>query len=115
MAAPAALPLILIVEDEIPMRRFLRTFLVRQNFRVHEAGSGQETVEIALAHPPDLVILDLGLPDIDGQDLLVRLREWLAAPIIVLSVRDEDKQKIKALNHGADDYLTKPFSAGELL
>jgi two-component system KDP operon response regulator KdpE len=108
-------PLVLIVEDELPMRRFLRTFLSSAAYRVAEAGTGEEAIQSAVASPPDLVLLDLGLPDVDGQEVLRRLREWLAAPIIVLSMRDQDKQKIMALNNGADDYLTKPFSTGELL
>ncbi len=110
---PAAL--VLLVEDETPMRRFLRSFLSRYEYRIAEAATGEEALALAAETPPDLILLDLGLPDMDGQDVLVRLREWLRAPIIVLSVRDQDKQKIMALNHGADDYLTKPFSTGELL
>lgn len=96
------------------MRRFLRSFLSRFDYRLAEAATGEEALAAAAESPPDLVLLDLGLPDIDGQDVLVQLREWLQAPIIVLSVRDQDKQKIMALTHGADDYLTKPFSTGEL-
>ena len=107
--------LILVVEDELPMRRFLRTFLAGSSYRLAEASSGEEAIQSAVAEPPDLVLLDLGLPDVDGQEVLRRLREWLTAPIIVLSVRDQDKQKIMALTNGADDYLTKPFSSGELL
>ena len=108
-------PLVLVVEDELPMRRFLKTFLSSASYRLKEAGSGEEAIRWAVEAPPDLVLLDLGLPDIDGQDVLRRLREWLAAPIIVLSIRDQEKQKIMALTNGADDYLTKPFSTGELL
>lgn len=111
----APLPLVLVVEDELPMRRFLKTFLSSASYRLKEAGSGEEAIKAAVETPPDLVLLDLGLPDLDGQEVLRRLREWLSAPIIVLSVRDQDKQKIMALNNGADDYLTKPFSTGELL
>ncbi len=110
--APA---LVMIVEDEAPMRRFLRSFLSRYEYRLTEAATGEEALALAAESPPDLVLLDLGLPDMDGQEVLERLREWLRSPIIVLSVRDQDKQKIAALNHGADDYLTKPFSTGELL
>jgi two-component system KDP operon response regulator KdpE len=108
-------PLVLVVEDELPMRRFLRTFLSSAAYRLVEAASGEEAIQAAVATPPDLVLLDLGLPDLDGQEVIRRLREWLEAPIIVLSVRDQDKQKIMALTNGADDYLTKPFSTGELL
>jgi two-component system KDP operon response regulator KdpE len=106
---------VLLVEDEAPMRRFLRSFLSRSAYRLSEAATGEEALVVAGENPPDLVLLDLGLPDMDGQDVLRRLREWLQSPIIVVSVRDQDKQKIAALNHGADDYLTKPFSTGELL
>jgi two-component system KDP operon response regulator KdpE len=113
-SSAATAPLVLIVEDEAPMRRFVRSFLSRFDYRLAEAATGEEALAAAAESPPDLVLLDLGLPDIDGQDVLVQLREWLRAPIIVLSVRDQDKQKIMALNHGADDYLTKPFSTGEL-
>jgi two-component system KDP operon response regulator KdpE len=105
----------MLVEDEAPMRRFLRGFLARYNYRFMEAATGADALQMAGETPPDLVLLDLGLPDMDGQDVLVQLREWLRAPIIVLSVRDQERQKITALEHGADDYLTKPFSTGELL
>ena len=108
-------PLILVVEDEAPMRKFLRTFLSSEGYRLIEAGTGEEALSLASQKPPDLVILDLGLPDMDGQEVLQLLREWLRAPIIILSVRDQDTQKITALDHGADDYLTKPFSTGELM
>ncbi len=110
-----ATPLILIVEDELPLRRLLRATLVDESCRLVEAETGQQALRLAAQQPPDLVILDLGLPDMDGQEVLVQLREWLAAPILVLSARDQEKQKIDALDHGADDYLTKPFSAGELM
>jgi two-component system KDP operon response regulator KdpE len=106
---------VLLVEDEAPMRRFLRGFLARFDYRFAEAATGEEALRLAGETPPDLVLLDLGLPDMDGQDVILQLREWLRAPIIVLSVRDQEKQKVAALEHGADDYLTKPFSTGELL
>lgn len=108
-------PLILIVEDEEPIRRFLRAALASENYRLVEAESGQQAIRLAVHHPPDLVILDLGLPDIDGQDVLRQLREWLHAPVIVLSARSQEKEKVAALDQGADDYLTKPFGVGELL
>ncbi|MCI0682780.1 MAG: response regulator [Gemmataceae bacterium] len=108
-------PLVLLVEDEAPIRRFLRASFVDQNYRLVEAESGAQGLRAAAQQPPDLVILDLGLPDMDGQDFLQRLREWYRGPIIILSARDQEKQKIMALDHGADDYLTKPFSTGELL
>jgi two-component system KDP operon response regulator KdpE len=82
---------------------------------LNEAETGQKAIRVAAQQPPDLVILDLGLPDMDGQDVLRQLREWLQAPVIVLSARDQERQKIAALDNGADDYLTKPFSTGELL
>ncbi|MCE5266489.1 MAG: response regulator [Planctomycetaceae bacterium] len=108
-------PLILIVEDEQPIRRFLRASLTSEGYRLNEAASGEEALRVAASYPPDLVLLDLGLPDIDGQEVLSRLREWLTAPIIVLTARDQEQQKITALDAGADDYVTKPFATGELL
>lgn len=113
MAASA--PLVLIVEDEPPLRSFLAASLASAGYRPLEAGSGRDALRIAAEQPPDLVILDLGLPDIDGQQVLRQLREWMQTPIIILSARDQEQQKIAALDHGADDYLTKPFSTGELL
>jgi two-component system KDP operon response regulator KdpE len=109
------MPLVLLIEDEAPMRKFLRAFLSGAGYRVEDAATAEDGMQLAAKKPPDLIILDLGLPDMDGQDVLRKLREWLRAPIIVLSVRYQDAQKIMALNHGADDYLTKPFSTGELL
>jgi two-component system KDP operon response regulator KdpE len=106
---------ILLVEDEAPIRRFVGTALTADKYQLVEAASGEAALRQAAQAPPDLVILDLGLPDTDGQEVIRRLREWLAAPIIVLSARDEEQQKITALDNGADDYLTKPFSTQELL
>ncbi len=94
--ATAELPLVLLVEDESPMRKFLRNFLAGAGFRSTEAETGEEALAEAAQNPPDVVLLDLGLPDMDGQDVLQKLREWLKAPIIVLSVRDQDTQKIMA-------------------
>jgi two-component system KDP operon response regulator KdpE len=108
-------PLVLVIEDETPIRRFLRASLTEEGYRVEEATSGEEGIRKAAAQPPDFVILDLGLPGLDGQDVLRRLREWLTAPIIILSARDQERQKVEALDAGADDYLTKPFGMGELL
>src|ERR1019366_5410629 len=108
-------PLILLIDDELPIRRFLRTSLAEQGFRLLEAETGQQAIRLAAQQPPDLVVLDLGLPDVDGQEVLTELRQWLHAPIIVLSARDQESQKVAALDNGADDYLTKPFSTGELL
>jgi two-component system, OmpR family, KDP operon response regulator KdpE len=106
---------VLLVEDELPIRKFLGASLVSAGYRIDEAGTGHQAIQHASQQPPDLVILDLGLPDIDGQEVLKQLREWLTAPVIVLSARDQEQQKIAALDNGADDYLTKPFSTAELL
>ena len=108
-------PLILLIEDELPIRRFLRASLASEEYRLIEAETGQAALRVAAQQPPDLVILDLGLPDVDGQEVLRQLREWLKAPIVILSARDQEKQKVTALDNGADDYLTKPFSTAELL
>jgi two-component system KDP operon response regulator KdpE len=108
-------PRVLLVEDELPIRKFVGAALENANFQLDEAGTAQQALQHAAQQPPDLVILDLGLPDMDGQDVIRRLREWMTAPIIILSARDQDQQKITALDNGADDYLTKPFSTGELL
>lgn len=107
--------LVLLIEDEQPIRRFLRASLRGEGYRVVEATTGEEGLQSAISQPPDLVVLDLGLPDRDGQEVLVRLREWFTGPIIVLSARDQETQKIAALDAGADDYVTKPFGVGELL
>jgi two-component system, OmpR family, KDP operon response regulator KdpE len=112
--APPSL-LVLVVEDEPPMRRFLRASLVSAGYRVVEAASQPEAMQLASSHNPDLVILDLGLPGGDGLDVTRRLREWSAVPIIVVSARLRDDDKVSALDAGADDYLTKPFSVVELL
>jgi two-component system KDP operon response regulator KdpE len=111
----ATLPRILLVEDELPIRKFVSAALAAANYQLDEAGTAAQALQHARQLPPDLVILDLGLPDLDGQEVIRRLREWFAPPIIVLSARDQDQQKITALDNGADDYLTKPFSTGELL
>lgn len=108
-------PLVMVIEDEAPIRRFLRASLTEEGYRVEEATSGEEGIKKAMAQPPDIVILDLGLPGVDGHDVLRRLREWLTAPVIILSARDQEKQKVEALDAGADDYLTKPFGLNELL
>lgn len=106
---------ILVVDDEDSIRRFLRVALASQAYSLIEAASGQQALSSAAEHKPDLVILDLGLPDIDGIEVTRLLREWTQVPIIILSVRGSEKDKIAALDAGADDYLTKPFSVGELL
>ena len=108
-------PRILVVDDERAIRRFLRASLTAHGYHIFEAARAREGLEAAAAVRPDLIILDLGLPDSDGIDVTRQLREWSKVPIVVLSVRGEDADKIAALDAGADDYLTKPFSAGELL
>ena len=107
--------LILLIEDEPPMRRFLRIILKGNGYRLVEAEKGEEGLIQAAGLNPDLVLLDLGLPDLDGLEVTKRLREWSEVPIIVISARDQEKDKVRTLDAGADDYLTKPFGAGELL
>jgi two-component system KDP operon response regulator KdpE len=115
MTAGAAKPSILIIDDEVQIRRLLRVTLEAEHYRVREAETGQLGLnEIALA-APDGVVLDLGLPDMEGTEVIRRLREWSKLPVLVLSVRDGEDDKIAALDAGADDYLTKPFSGRELL
>jgi len=109
-----ALPRVLVVDDERPIRRFLQASLSGQ-YRVIEAANGEEALRLVASFQPELVILDLGLPDIDGVDVTRRLREWTQIPIIIVSVREQEADKIKALDAGADDYLTKPFGAAELM
>jgi len=108
-------PLILLVEDEPQLRRYLRVTLGPHGYRLLEAGTAREGELMASSHHPDLILLDLGLPDMDGLELTRRLREWCATPIIVVSARGLEQDKILALDAGADDYLTKPFGSGELL
>jgi two-component system, OmpR family, KDP operon response regulator KdpE len=105
---------VLVVEDEPQMRRFLRPALEGQGYRVVEAATANEGLVQASSHNPDLVILDLALPDGDGVEVTRRLREWSAAPIVVVSARGQETDKVAALDAGADDYLTKPFGTGEL-
>jgi two-component system KDP operon response regulator KdpE len=107
-------PLVLVVEDDPQMRRFLRTALNSNGFRIVEAETAGEALALAPGHNPDLVLLDLGLPDGDGIDVTRKLRTWSKAPIIVLSARGREEDKVEALDAGADDYLTKPFGIGEL-
>lgn len=106
---------ILVVDDETPIRRYLRAALTAQGFTIYEASNGEEALSAVVAHRPDIIILDLGLPDIDGIEVTRRLREWSQTPIIILSVREAENDKIAALDAGADDYLTKPFGTGELM
>ncbi len=108
-------PLVLIIEDELPIRRFLSASLADSEYRVNEAASADEARRVARDPIPDLILLDLGLPDVDGQELILQLREWFRGPILVVSARDQESQKIRALDSGADDYVTKPFGIGEVL
>ncbi len=108
-------PLVLIVDDEPQIRRLLTVSLEANGYRVLSAASGQEGLVLAAQHQPALVVLDIGLPDLSGQEVLRRLREWSQVPVIVLSVRDDEKGKVAALDAGADDYVTKPFNTDELL
>src|SRR5512144_1618206 len=107
--------LILLIEDEPQMRRFLRITLQSHGYRLVESETGSDGLLQAASRNPDVVLLDLGLPDMDGLEVTGRLREWASTPIIVISAREQEQDKVKALDAGADDYLTKPFSAGELL
>ena len=106
---------ILLIEDEPEIRRFLRTTLPNQGYRLFEADTGQEGLAQAQARNPDLILLDLGLPDIDGLDIIKKLREWARMPIIILSARGHEQVKVTALDSGADDYITKPFGVEVLL
>lgn len=111
----AAGPLVLVVEDEAPLRKFLRASLEANGFRVREAVTAAEGIAMAAREHPAVILLDLGLPDGDGLDVTRRLREWTPTPIIVVSARGRESDKVAALDAGADDYLTKPFGVGELL
>jgi len=106
---------ILVIEDEPEIRRFLRTSLAAHDFDVHEATDGREGLRKAAEQPPDLILLDIGLPDISGFEVIKQIRDWSSVPIVVLSARGQEADKITALDAGADDYLTKPFGVGELL
>lgn len=106
---------VLVIEDDVPMRRFLRAALENEGHRVTEAGTARDGMTQILGHPPDLILLDLGLPDADGMTVLSRVREWSQVPVVILSARGHEADKVEALNEGADDYLTKPFGVPELL
>jgi len=106
---------VLLIEDEPEIRRFLRTTLPAHGFRLYEAATGKEGLAEAQARNPDLILLDLGLPDLEGSEVIRQIREWTATPIIVLSARDQEQVKVAALDLGADDYVTKPFGVDELL
>jgi len=105
---------VLLIEDDPQIRRFLRATLCAQGFRLVEAVTGEEGLALAASHLPDLIILDLGLPDMEGLAVATRIREWSSVPILVLSARGQERDKIAALDAGADDYVTKPFGVGEL-
>ncbi|MBV9556036.1 MAG: response regulator transcription factor [Pseudolabrys sp.] len=108
-------PIVLVVDDEIQIRRFLRAGFELNNFNVHEVGTGAEAIRSATLQPIDLLIVDLGLPDMDGSEVVERIRAWSSMPIIVLSVRSDEQQKVKLLELGADDYIVKPFGMAELM
>jgi two-component system KDP operon response regulator KdpE len=106
---------ILIVDDELSIRRILRLTLESNGFAIREAGNGKDGIYAAASEHPEVIVLDLGLPDMDGLDVLRKIREWSTVPIIILSVRNEEKEKVAALEAGADDYMTKPFGVNELI
>ena len=106
---------VLMIEDELPIRRFLKPSLQSHGFKVLEAVTGEESLALASSHNPDIVLLDLGLPDMDGLEVVRKLREWTTIPIIIITARGKEKDKIAGLDAGADDYLTKPFDVGELM
>jgi two-component system, OmpR family, KDP operon response regulator KdpE len=108
-------PLVLIVDDEPQIRRLLTVTLEANGYRVIAAATGQEGLVLAAQHRPDLIVLDLGLPDLSGREILNRLREWSTTPVVILSVQDDEAGKVAALDAGADDYVTKPFNTAELL
>lgn len=108
-------PGVLVVEDDISIRNLISTTLEMQNYEYHVAENGRRAIEETLSWNPDIILMDLGLPDTDGIDVIAKIRTWSVTPIIVISARSEDSDKIKALDAGADDYLTKPFSVDELL
>ncbi|HWQ41999.1 MAG TPA: response regulator [Desulfosporosinus sp.] len=108
-------PRILVIDDETQIRRFLRVALTSHGYVVKDVGTGKEGLDAVAMFSPALVILDLGLPDIDGLDVIRQLREWSKVPVIILSVKEQETDKITALDSGADDYVTKPFAMGELL
>src|SRR5947209_13737378 len=106
---------VLVVDDEQAIRRYLRASLSAHGYELYEAATGREALEMVPIARPDMMILDLGLPDLDGVDVTRSLREWTRIPILILSVRSQESDKVAALDAGADDYITKPFGAGELL
>lgn len=115
MSQPTASAIALVIDDEPQIRRLLRVTLEANGYRVFDAATGQDGVAQAAQRRPDVVLLDLGLPDLEGVEVLKRLREWSKVPVIILSVRDREDDKVAALDAGADDYVTKPFNSAELL
>ena len=108
-------PVALVIDDELQIRRLLRVALEAAGYAVHEAATGQEGLQTAAFRRPDVVLLDLGLPELSGHEVLRRLREWSEVPVVILTVRDDEEEKVAALDAGADDFVTKPFSTPELL
>ncbi|PJI08401.1 MULTISPECIES: response regulator [Clostridium] len=108
-------PYVLLVEDDKPIRNFITTALLTQGYKCIETDKGNEAIALSMSNNPDIIILDLGLPDIDGIEVVKKIREWSKTPIIIVSARDNEHQKVEALDKGADDYLTKPFGISELL
>ncbi|GAA4297380.1 response regulator transcription factor [Anaerocolumna aminovalerica] len=107
--------LILLIEDEVPIRNFMSAILNSKGYRVIAAGSGKEGLSMITSHCPDLILLDLGLPDIDGIEVVKKVRSWSGTPILVVSARGQEREKVEALDLGVDDYITKPFGTSELL
>lgn len=107
--------LIAVIEDEAPIRKFLRASLTAEGYRVEEADTAQSGLRLVTQYRPDMILLDLGLPDRDGKELVAEIRGWSDVPVIILSARDQEREKVAALDAGADDYLTKPFGVSELL
>lgn len=108
-------PHILVIDDEVQMRKLLQITLQSNGYMVSEATAGKEGIVMAANHPPDMILLDLGLPDINGHEVLKQLREWFTNPVLILSVQSEEDDIVRALDNGANDYLVKPFRTGELL
>ncbi len=108
-------PTVIVIEDEAQIRRFLRATLITEGYNLFEAETGRQGLTEAATRKPDLIILDLGLPDMDGLEVIAQLRAWSSVPVIILSARSQEGDKVVALDAGADDYLVKPFGAGELL
>ncbi|MCY3022412.1 MAG: response regulator [Planctomycetota bacterium] len=112
---PPNAPTVLAIEDEAQIRRFLRATLGSEGYTLLEAETGEQALTEAASYPPDLILLDLGLPDMDGLEVIRRLRQWTSVPVIIISARGQEQDKVAALDAGADDYLTKPFGVAELM